>query len=227
MHWVQTLGLHADDELSYRREADHLTLAQVLIAQREPEPALRLLTRLCETAESSGRTGTVIKVLVIEALAFQAAGDRVKALEALGRALSLAEPEGYVRTFVDAGASMAVLLSRFLRGQQRKPLSSTLAPSPAYVRTLLKAFEPATSSSTGKFNGQEIAQSEANPLSERELEVLRLIASGQSVTQIARGLVVSANTVKSHLRSIYAKLDVHKNVEAVTKASITGLLESA
>ncbi|MDY6875407.1 MAG: LuxR C-terminal-related transcriptional regulator [Chloroflexota bacterium] len=206
--WAQESGLSADDDLSYTGEIGHLTLAQVLIAQGMPGEALRLLARLLEAAQTAGRTGSVIEILALQALAFQAQSDLERALSALEQALSLAEPEGFVRIFLDLGEPMVRLL--------RRALSQGIAPN--YVARLLAAF------------GEEVEltspamESLIEPLSERELEVLRLIAAGLSNPEIAEELVIAVSTVKSHTNHIYGKLGVKNRTQAVARARELDLL---
>jgi len=152
-------------------------------------------------AEEGERTGSVIELLVLEALAYQARGDSPAALTALQRAPTVSEPEGYVRIFVDEGRPMASLL--------RAVAKQGIAPS--YIRRLLAAVDKT----------QETAPIEdgmIEPLSERELEVLRLLGSDLDGPDIARELVVSLNTVRTHTKNIYAKLGVNNRRAAVRRA---------
>ncbi len=216
------------------REIELITLARVLIAQaqrgaqREAPTllkAIKLLERLRRTAEAGGRMGRVIEILTLQALALQEQGDTDKALTALERALSLAEPEGYVRLFVDEGEPMARLLY--------EAASGGLAPD--YAGRLLAAFDFGLASQgkvpsqskirnlkpvLSKAEGSEIVES----LSKRELEVLRLIAEGLSNREITQELVLSLNTVKGHTRKIYGKLGVNSRTQAIAKARALGIL---
>jgi LuxR family maltose regulon positive regulatory protein len=172
-----------------------------------------LLARLLEAAEAARRVGSVIKILALQALAFQAQGDVGQALSALERALSLAEPEGYVRTFVDEGEPMARLL--------RRALSQGITPN--YVARLMAAFGETAESSPSVVQPL-VNQPLVDPLSKRELEVLRLVAAGLSNREIAQELVVAVSTVKSHINHIYGKLDVKSRTRAVAQAQALGLL---
>ena len=206
--WARERGLSIDDDLSYLREFEHITLARLLLAryaaeraERSVQEATRLLERLLRAAEEGQRTGSVIEILVLQALARQARGDVPAALASLQRALTLAEPEGYARIFVDEGPPVASLL--------RAAAKQGIAPS--YVRRLLAAVNK-TGDSTAASQGL------TEPLSERELDVLRLLGTDLGGPDIARELVVSLNTVRTHTRNIYAKLGVNNRRAAVRRA---------
>jgi LuxR family maltose regulon positive regulatory protein len=201
--WAGTIKPTLHDKLDTLREFQWLILVRVLITQRLPDEAAPLLRYLLQTAESEGRTGRAIEILALQALALQAQARPAQALSALKKALSLGEPEGYVRTFVDEGVPMATLL--------RRALAQGIAPN--YVRRLLAAFdEPVAGSAL------------VEPLTRRELEVLRLIADGLKNREIADHLVISVATVKRHITNIYGKLDVSRRVQAVARAQDLGLL---
>jgi LuxR family transcriptional regulator, maltose regulon positive regulatory protein len=213
--WAREQGLSADDDLSYLREFEHITLARVLLAQRaEPDvhDAARLLERLLLAAEEGGRTGRVIEILVLRALAHQVRRDIPAALACLERALALAEPEGYVRVFIDEGAPMASLL----RAAAKQGTAGN------YVRRLLAAV-----SETGQHSPVRqapvkqapVKQALIDPLSERELEVLRLLGTDLDGPAIARELMVSLSTVRTHTKHIYAKLAVTNRRAAVRRAA--------
>jgi LuxR family maltose regulon positive regulatory protein len=211
--WVRERELTADDDLSYLREFEHITLARVLLAQhaadrsgRSLSDGARLLARLLAAAEAGERTGSVIEILVLHALAHQALGDAPAGLGAVQRAMALAEPEGYVRVFADAGQPMASLLRAAAR-QGARP----------YLRRLLAA-------TAGTGTGSPARQALIDPLSERELEVLRLLGSELDGPAIARELTVSLNTMRTHTKNIYAKLAVSSRRAAVRRAAELGLL---
>ena len=211
--WAREQGLSADDDLSYLREFEHITLARILLARSAQERAehsadevTRLLDRLLLAAEEGGRTGRVIEILVLQALAHQMRGDIPLAAGRLERALTLAEPEGYVRVFIDAGAPMAGLLKA----------AAKQGTTRAYARRLLASMsEPGP--------GRPVAQALIDPLSERELDVLRLLGSELDGPAIARELMVSLNTVRTHTKNIYAKLAVTSRRAAVRRAAELGL----
>jgi LuxR family maltose regulon positive regulatory protein len=212
--WAREHGLSADDDLSYLREHEHITLARVLLARSRAQPAEtslqdvgRLLERLLEAAEAGERTGSVIEILVLQALTSHARGNVPEALAALELALTLAEPEGYVRMFASEGPPMVSLL--------RAAAKQGIAPS--YVHRLLAAVNRSEDRPPQR-------QGLIEPLSERELEVLRLLGSDLDGPDIARELTVSLNTVRTHTKNIYAKLGVNNRRAAVRRAGELDLL---
>jgi LuxR family maltose regulon positive regulatory protein len=206
--WARERRLSPGDALDSGREIEQMAVARVLIAQAQAGSALRLLSWLLEAAEAAGRMGSVIKIQVLRSLAFDAQDDRGAAGHALQKALYLAEPEGYLRTFLDEGERMAGLL--------RRALSQGIAPD--YVARLLAALgEEAELTSPA-------IESLIEPLTERELEVLRLIVAGLSNPEIAEELFIAISTVKSHVNHIYGKLGVSNRVEAVTRTQALDLL---
>jgi LuxR family maltose regulon positive regulatory protein len=222
--WVQARGLDVQDQPSYPREREYLVLARVLVAQGDPERALGLLERLRAEAAAQGRTGSVIDVRTLQALALSAAGDRPGALDALAEALALGAPEGYLRMFIDEGPPMAALF-RELLARRRRARPATVAAPRDYLARLVEAFEQADLPiRPPASNGRVVAPGMVEPLTARELEVLRLLAAGMSNQAIARQLVVTLDTVKSHVGRILAKLDAANRTEAVARARGLGLL---
>jgi LuxR family maltose regulon positive regulatory protein len=224
--WAKARGLSIDSLWvgdirirSLRDESEHLIWARLLIAQGKADQALQLLARLLDVAQEYGRAGCAIEIRTLQALAEQALGDTEQALATLEGALSLAEPEGYVRTFVDEGAPMARLL--------RSLSARRSAVSPEYIRQLLDAFPPVSVAKTPPEVETESLRSTAFPLdalTEREMEVLHLLRTELSGPQIAQELYVSVNTVKTHTKRIYDKLGVHSRFEAVARAQELGLM---
>jgi LuxR family maltose regulon positive regulatory protein len=215
--WAREQGLSVDDDLSYLREFEHITLARALAARYREEraarsihEATRLLERLLPAAEAGGRTGRVIEILVLRALGHQALGNVPAALGFVDRAMTLAEPEGYVRVFADEGPAMASLLRAAAKHGTRRD----------YVRRLLAA-------AAGPGNASPADQALIEPLSERELDVLRLLGSDLDGPAIARELMVSLNTMRTHTKNIYAKLAVTSRRAAVRRAADLGLLSRA
>jgi len=215
LDWARERGLSADDEPVYLREFEHVTLARTLLAQhadaddeRSLSDTTRLLDRLLAAAEAGARTGSVIEILVLRSLALQAAGDVPGAVDSLTRATTLAEPEGYVRVFVDEGPPIVSLLEAVAEQGRR----------PTYAGRLLTALD-------GPHDGApEPRQGLVDPLSVRELDVLRLLCSDLDGPGIARELFVSVNTVRTHTRNIYAKLGVNSRRTAVRRAADLDLL---
>jgi len=236
--WARAQGLSPDDDLYYLREFEHLTLARVLIARYQNDrndgsnrEALRLLDRLLQAAEDGGRTGSMIEVLMLQALAHHAQGNASLAFASLERALSLAEPEGYVQLFVAEGEPMRLLIveCRLLIEKQKRGERQKLI---GYVDKLLAAYsrpaalaQSAVSIPTPLRSGDQGQQSALiEPLSERELEVLKLLGTELSGPEIARELSVSLNTLRTHTKNIYSKLGVSNRRAAIHRAEELGLL---
>ena len=214
IRWAESSGLRADDEiLPSLREVEYLTLARVLMAQHRTGEALRLLTRLLAAAEAGGRMGRVIETLMLQALAQQTQGMSTEAFAALHLVLTLAEPEGYVRIFVDEGEAMRELVGYWRQETGRhKDLTEVQTRLMSYADKLLDAF-----ANDAPADSPALRSSLSEPLSARELEVLRLIAEGLSNQAIAQRLFLSTGTVKVHLRHIYGKLDVNSRTQAVAR----------
>lgn len=210
--WVRERGLSVDDDLSFLHEFEHLTLARLLILRSGREQgegvvrdALRLLDRLLQAAEEGGRMGSVIEILILQALAHEALSDNSPALESLERALCLAEPEGYVGVFVHEGMPMVRLLKEAaFRGAAADSAKRVLAALPG-------------PGDAHRFERKEL-------LSEREIEVLHYIAAGLTNREIAARLYLSLFTVKAHARSIYDKLGAHSRTQATARAREQGIL---
>ncbi|WP_458778736.1 LuxR C-terminal-related transcriptional regulator [Arthrobacter sp. D3-16] len=214
--WARARNLTAGDELSYLREFEHLTLARLLIAQHDADPSngslddtFNLLERLLQAALTAGRGGSVNEILVLKARAYQAQGSVDLALEALERALERTEAEGHVRLFLDEGAPMIALLRR----------AAVERICPGKVSQLLHADTGDTSAATAP--GADALNFQ---LSEREVQVLRLLDSSLSGPEVARQLFVSLNTLRTHTRHIFEKLQVSNRAEAVRRAREHGLL---
>jgi LuxR family transcriptional regulator, maltose regulon positive regulatory protein len=212
--WARESRLSADDDLSYLREYEHLTLARLLLARyraerddRTLQAALGLLDRLLPAAQEGERGAVVLEVLLLQALAHHAGGDIAAALGALRRAVSLGQPEGYVRLFADEGPPMAALLKA----------GTNQGAARGYVRRLLAA---ATRTQQGPARSTALVE----PLSDRELDVLRLLGTDLDGPDIARQLSVSLNTMRTHTKNIYAKLGVTSRRAAVRQAHELNLL---
>ena len=211
--WARESNLSVDDDLSYLHEFEHITLARALLARHTAEradrpldEATRLLERLLAAAEQGERKGSVIEILALQGLAHQARGDIPAALGSLEEALTLSEPEGYVRIFLDEGPSMVVLLRT----------ASQQGVAGGYARHLLSS-----ASATGARAPDQHRLVE--PLSGRELDVLRLLRTDLSGPDIARELMVSLNTMRTHTKNIFTKLGVNNRRAAVRRAEELGL----
>jgi len=230
-HWADCSGLSANDDLrylpprqdspiyrGYLREREYLTLARVRIAEERVSPTetglwavLGLLERLLGEAEANMRMPSVLEILLLRALALEVRGDRTGALAALGRVLALAEPEGYLRLFLDEGPPMLALLHE---AQQH-------GLAPGYVAKLLAA-----GSEWGVTDAQlhPHTSSLMEPLTARERDVLRLVLDGASNREIACQLTLSVNTAKKHVLNICGKLNVQRRAQAIAKAQTLHLL---
>jgi LuxR family maltose regulon positive regulatory protein len=208
-NWAENYNeINFDADFAYLREAEYLALVRVRITQKEYESALRIIEKLESAAERTGRIGSLIEILALKAIAYQAMNDIPKALNALERALSLGQPEGYLRIFVDEGPSMYELL----RHAGSKGIESH------YVAKILSKEKQESDLSDQK------EQPLIDPLSDRELEILQLLADGCSNQDIAKQLIIAVGTVKAHTVSIYRKLNVNSRMQAVVRARELNLL---
>jgi LuxR family maltose regulon positive regulatory protein len=204
--WATTGGLEtlaSGETVSAYGELPSLYFAHLLFAQGRPGDALALIEPLLPAAVRDGRTHNLIELLAFQSVCLQALNRRERAVHTLARALLLAEPEGYIRIFVEEGPLMASLLRT----------AASLGHAPHYVDRLLAAF------------GQTPEETPLEPLSERELEVLRLMADGLTNPQIAETLTIALSTVKTHVNRIYGKLDVRSRTQAVARARKTRLID--
>jgi LuxR family maltose regulon positive regulatory protein len=214
--WAETKGAEIADPYGPQQEFELLTLARVWLAQDKTDEAASLLERIVSVAERSGRYGRVLEAQMLQALVDQAAGNEAQAVEELSRVLARAEPEGYVRLFLDEGAPMAKLL--------HKVSTRATTERRAYAARLLAAYGREHPEQPVPMVKAVPGGPPIEPLSARELEVLHLIAVGCSNREIANGLVIAIGTVKRHTATIFDKLDVRNRTEAVAKARQLGLL---
>jgi ATP/maltotriose-dependent transcriptional regulator MalT len=204
------------DVPSSTRESERISLGRLLIAREDYDEALQLLDRVREVAEAADSKGNIIEILTLQALALRAKDEKTRALNIMGQALALGEPEGYVRTYVDEGPAMVELLSEVLEAQQKSRLAFDVPTH--YLRKLMAVLERGATSATLP------AARLPEPLSERELEVLQLIAAGKTNRQIATELFVSVGTVKTHINNVYRKLDAHSRTQALARARELNLI---
>jgi len=215
--WAKELDLGQQQGTPFACEREEVAWVRILLATNQPTPALLRLETVLKRATIGKRWGHVIEIQLLQALAYQMCREETQALDALSEAVRLAEPEGYIRSFVDEGTPMEALLYR-LRKRTRKQ-----GPTP-YLDTLLGAFQQ--ESKTYVPAGEPTkAQPLPEPLSERELQVLHLLACGASNLEIAQELVITIDTVKCHVSHIFPKLGVQNRVQAVRQARELGLLD--
>src|SRR5574340_48748 len=208
VRWAREHPLDTRQELSYSRQTEYVTKARVLLAQQQPEAALDLLDQLLDRFGEQGQVGRTIELLLLTALALAAAGETGSALSPLGRALAMGESENYARIFLDEGEPLMDLL--------RHAGSRGIAPK--FAARLL------AESDAGQGLTRVTRQPLIEPLTDREMEVLRLVAAGFSNQEIADRLVLALGTVKTHTASLYRKLDVSTRTQAVARATELGLL---
>jgi LuxR family maltose regulon positive regulatory protein len=234
--WARRHHVTPHDDLTYLREYEHVTLARLLIAQHRAtgspaylQDATALLDRLLAAAEAGTRAGTVIEVEVLRSAAHHAAGKHRAALRALEHAVDLAEPQNWSRFLLDAAPVLGDVMAELAARRPRSDFVHGLLPSgDAAVAGDMTALRspPSTPRGTGAALDREPATVQAvpDPLSDRELDVLRLLGSDLDGPAIAREMFVSLNTVRTHTKRIYAKLGVNNRRAAVSKAHQLGLL---
>jgi LuxR family maltose regulon positive regulatory protein len=215
----------------YSREYTYLALAHVDLAQHKYQQALQLLAALLESAEQVSRVGSIVLVLALQVAALQVSGSTQKALPVLSRLLPLAEPEGYLRAFLDAGEPMQQVLQAWFC-QEQKAVAPHLS---AYAHTIFKAFASEPHQSEMETSTPLISPGHLHtlapstehllePLTPREQEVLRLLAEGATNQEIAERLVISLTTVKKHVSSLFLKLAAENRTHAVARARELALL---
>jgi LuxR family maltose regulon positive regulatory protein len=212
--WLERRGIREDAQPTFKQEREYLLLARSRIGGGEAGRALAPLQRMREIAEFQERTGSVREIRVVEAAAFDALGEQARALAALTEALGMAEPEEHIRIFVDAGAPLCKLLEKLM---QRREGGGRFIQR---VHGALAGGPPAEATRSPKTAMAALV----DPLSERELEVLGLLATGMSNQQIAEQLVVSMDTVKKHVSHILGKLEAASRTQAVARARELAIL---
>jgi LuxR family maltose regulon positive regulatory protein len=219
LRWADGAALPADDDMAFPHQPIRLTLARARIAAGRPGEATPLLERLLADAELKGRMHSAIEILALQALGCHALGDEERAFAALERALALGEPEGYLRTFVDEGEPMRALLADF-----RSSIAGPRHPLRPFVERLLATYSPDEPAPATAPERRAALEHQVEPLTDRELEVLRMVAVGQTNRAIASALVIEYGTVKRHLHSAFGKLGANNRTEAVAHARAKGLL---
>jgi LuxR family maltose regulon positive regulatory protein len=233
--WAERTPYHQEVPL-YSREIAYLALVRVYLAQQRYPQALQWLTALLSSAEQVSRVGSMISILALQVAALQESGATQEALRVLLRLLTLAEPEGYLRVFLDAGEPMHQALQALLTTKHMQHEISPVPPALAsYAHTVLAAFAceqnqivqqetiPPVSKALPRPSSQA-AQQLLEPLTLRELEVLHLLAEGASNQEIANQLVVSLATAKKHVASILSKLGAENRTQAIARARSLSLL---
>ena len=214
--WLVEQGLEVEGKPDRNNEWKYLALVRYLIATEHPTDTLDLLKRLYLNANDRGHISRVIEILNLQALAMYAIGDNSHAMNVLEQSLNLAAPRGFLYTYINEGPPMARLLY--------EALSKDIAPD--YVQKLLGAFPSAEPEMKQESDKQTRLEGLIEPLTDRELDVLQLIATGLSRQEIADELIVSLNTIKTHARNIFQKLGVNSQTQAVAKARGLGLIDS-
>ena len=215
LQWAQERGLRNDDQLDVMDLVEYLALSHILIAQNKMEESDQLLQRLIEKATADDRVYMMIEMRLLRILIFTLKADNSAALAELKLALGLAEPGGFIMIFVNKGPHVAVLLEEILAVKKRDHDAAKAGFSLAYAQKIASAFKAAAPPKTADL---------MDSISNRELEVLRLIAAGLSNKEIADKLFISLNTVKTHTKNINSKLDVNNRIRAVARAKELGLL---
>ncbi|MCE7980427.1 MAG: helix-turn-helix transcriptional regulator [Caldilinea sp. CFX5] len=237
--WAREQGLSVEDDLCYLREFEHITLARIRLAHCKSDHSasplretIGFLARLLQAAEAGGRMGSVIEILLLQALANQIQGDIPAALPLLERALTLSEPEGYVRIFVDEGEPLRFLIFDFGFWISQQPPTEQNRKLSVYADKLLAAFGDEQANAGESWiaeqskiqNPKSKIQNLVEPLSQRELELLRLFKTELSGPEIAQELVVALSTIRTHTKSIYSKLNVNSRRAAVNRGVELGLI---
>jgi LuxR family maltose regulon positive regulatory protein len=217
VRWAWELDMREQHLTPFARERQEVARARILLAQDQPAAALQRLEPVLLRATSGQRWGHVLEICLLQALAYQKLDKEAQALSALSEAVRLGEPEGYLRSFVEEGEAMAVLLSRLRRRCAKQGSTPYLDTLLAAFQQEKKAYQPAEASSQSQLLPE--------PLSERERQVLRLLAQGRSNQEIAQILVIALDTVKRHVSHIFSKLGVANRVQAVKQARDFGLLD--
>jgi LuxR family maltose regulon positive regulatory protein len=213
--WAQSNDLKTDGEYEFHREIEYFSLTRLLTAQKKFGEAYALAERIFHIGQETGNKRAELESLILLSLIDYGQGNTQQVFEYLMKAIEIAEPQGFIRIFVDEGPPMAQLLY--------EALSSEIALD--YVQKLLAAFPGDEPDKAAEIQPEASDTNWIEPLSDRELEVLQLLAEGLSRPEIANRLILSLNTIKTHTRNIYSKLGVNNQMQAVSKARALGFLE--
>ena len=228
-HWAEQLAHQKRSPSPFAREREDIACARIWLHQQQPISTLNILEPLVPQAREGGRFLHVIEMLLLQAQAYHLCHQEEQALDVLSQAVRLAEPEGYIRCFVDEGVLIETLLAK-LQTQHQLPEQAS------YLDTLRATFSQEQKEEErirGGEDGQHhyapslIQEGILTPLSERELDVLRLLAQGTSNQEIAQRLVITVYTVKRHVSNILLKLEATNRTEAVIRAQELGLISPA
>ncbi len=214
--WKEERGINTEDMLSCRIEPEHVVLARILIAQERPEEADRFLEKLIKSAQEGLRIASVMEMHLVRVKALYAQAKIDETIQELKQALALGEKGGFIHVFTMEGKMIARLLAKVLEDHKQAKSEQVTTFSAKYINKILAAFEG--SKSPEKIPGMDEA------LSDRELEVLKLIAAGFTNQKIAEKLFISLNTVRTHTKNINIKLDVHSRTQAIARAKKLGLI---
>jgi LuxR family maltose regulon positive regulatory protein len=222
-HWTEEHGLGADEEVSYSREPAYLMLARVLLASHAADKAIRLLGRLNVDAAAHGRTGSLIEIQALMALAMAAGGDQARAVTTLAAAITHAHPQGFIRVFADEGPAMGALLGRLIASQPRH-VPAAIVPVDYLGRLARASRRDASCGGSATRPSTAVASGMVTALSDREREVLYLVAAGKQNREIADELYITRDTVKKHVTHIFEKLGAANRTQATARARDLGLL---
>ena len=224
VRWADERGLRADDQPTYARESEYLVFARLLLAQGRPSDALALLGHLRAAAADQERAGSLIEIKALQALALAATGEDTDAIEVLADALQLAHPQRWMRVFADEGRPMGNLLAQVTAARHQDQAATPTIPSD-YLDRLVHALEPRPAAAAPQAGPPTLGlPSLIEPLSQRELEVLELLAQGKTNKDIASELYVATDTIKKHVTHILDKLGAANRTQAAVRARQHGLL---
>ena len=214
--WAREYIFEVENEDDPLYVVERMAIAGIYLAQGRLDKTLTLLEKLLPVSKQAGRTYYVLGLLSLQALTLYARRETQRAFETIEEALALGEPEDQVRVFADFGQPMAELLLSLRKKRQYNKNGQILPYSQEYLVKLLLALRVPITALT--------VQPRSTPVSTREREVLRLVAEGLSLKEVARQLAISESTAKTHIKRIYAKLLVKSRTQAIVQARAQGWL---